>query len=285
MADGSTAGRQHRRRRAARPSSIACGSGSIAVVAYALVDASPGRGGYLRGIGERYATAAGPAGALLGRIVSADAGGTTLEVHGLDPLAGATTIRLATAGRHNAANALGRRRRRPQPRRGAGRASRPASRRSAASAGVWSARARRPASWSTTTTATTRPRSRATLAAVRQREPGRRVWAVYEPLTYHRTAAMLGAFAEALADGRRGRRRRHLGRPRPGHDDASRPRTWPRRSDRSGRASRSSPRARSRRPRTGWPARSGRRRGAGDGRRRGATGSANGCWSDWRRTR
>ena len=32
--------------------------------------------------------------------------GTTLEVHGLDPLAGATTIRLATAGRHNAANAL-----------------------------------------------------------------------------------------------------------------------------------------------------------------------------------
>ncbi len=79
---------------------------SIAVVAYALVDASPGRGGYLRGIGERYATAAGPAGALLGRIVTADAGGTTLEVHGLDPLAGATTIRLATAGRHNAANAL-----------------------------------------------------------------------------------------------------------------------------------------------------------------------------------
>ena len=40
---------------------------------------------------------------------------------------------------------------------------------------------------------------RETLAAVRQREPGRRVWAVYEPLTYHRTAAMLGAFAEALA--------------------------------------------------------------------------------------
>ena len=79
---------------------------AIAVVAYALVDASPGRGGYLRGIGERYATAAGPAGALLGRIVTADAGGTTLEVHGLDPLAGATTIRLATAGRHNAANAL-----------------------------------------------------------------------------------------------------------------------------------------------------------------------------------
>jgi UDP-N-acetylmuramate--alanine ligase len=40
---------------------------------------------------------------------------------------------------------------------------------------------------------------RETIAAVRQREPGRRVWAVYEPLTYHRTAALLGAFADALA--------------------------------------------------------------------------------------
>ena len=40
---------------------------------------------------------------------------------------------------------------------------------------------------------------RETLAAIRQREPGRRVWAVYEPLTYHRTAAMLDAFADALA--------------------------------------------------------------------------------------
>jgi UDP-N-acetylmuramate--alanine ligase len=40
---------------------------------------------------------------------------------------------------------------------------------------------------------------RATLEAVRQREPGRRVWAVYEPLTYHRTAALLSDFAEVLA--------------------------------------------------------------------------------------
>jgi len=40
---------------------------------------------------------------------------------------------------------------------------------------------------------------RETLAAVRQREPGRRVWAVYEPLTYHRTAAMVDAFAAVLA--------------------------------------------------------------------------------------
>jgi UDP-N-acetylmuramate--alanine ligase len=40
---------------------------------------------------------------------------------------------------------------------------------------------------------------RATIAAVRQREPDRRVWAVYEPLTYHRTAALLDDFADALA--------------------------------------------------------------------------------------
>jgi UDP-N-acetylmuramate--alanine ligase len=41
---------------------------------------------------------------------------------------------------------------------------------------------------------------RATLRALRQREPERRVWAVYEPLTFHRTAAMLDDFADALTD-------------------------------------------------------------------------------------
>ncbi len=40
---------------------------------------------------------------------------------------------------------------------------------------------------------------RATLDAVALRYPGRRLWAVYEPLTFHRTAAMLDAFAEVLA--------------------------------------------------------------------------------------
>ena len=40
----------------------------------------------------------------------------------------------------------------------------------------------------------------ATLAAARQRYPGRRLWAVYEPLTYHRTAAMLGHFADVLSE-------------------------------------------------------------------------------------
>ncbi len=38
-----------------------------------------------------------------------------------------------------------------------------------------------------------------TLEAVRATYPGRRLWAVYEPLTYHRTAAMIDAFADALA--------------------------------------------------------------------------------------
>ncbi len=40
---------------------------------------------------------------------------------------------------------------------------------------------------------------RETIAAVRQREPGRPLWAVYEPLTFHRTAALLDDFAGALA--------------------------------------------------------------------------------------
>jgi len=40
---------------------------------------------------------------------------------------------------------------------------------------------------------------RETLAALRQLEPGRRVWAVYEPLTFHRTAALFDRFAEVLA--------------------------------------------------------------------------------------
>jgi UDP-N-acetylmuramate--alanine ligase len=39
----------------------------------------------------------------------------------------------------------------------------------------------------------------ATLEAVALRYPGRRLWAVYEPLTFHRTAAMLDRFADVLA--------------------------------------------------------------------------------------
>ncbi len=171
---------------------------ACSVVAYALVDTSPGRRGYLRGIAERYATAAGPATAMLGRIVAADRDGTTLEVHGLDPLTGAVAVRLATAGRHNAANALA----------VAGAATTLGVDPGTIAAGlatfggvgrrlerkgevggvvVYDDYGHHPTAIA------------ATLAAVRQREPGGRVWGVYEPLTYHRTAVMLGAFAEALA--------------------------------------------------------------------------------------
>jgi UDP-N-acetylmuramate--alanine ligase len=170
----------------------------ISIVAYAVVDGSPQRGGYLRGIRDRYATAAGSATAVLGRIIGADQGGTTLEVYGLDELAGALTVGLRTAGRHNAANALG----------------------AAAAAATLGLVPTDIATGLRSFSGVGRRLERkgeaggvvvyddyghhptaivATLAAVRQREPGRRVWAVYEPLTFHRTAAMLRAFAEALA--------------------------------------------------------------------------------------
>ncbi len=174
-------------------------AGPLRVVAYALVDASPGRGGYLRGVRERFATSAGPARALLGRVVASDPDGTTLEVFGLDELAGVVSVRLATAGRHNAANALavagaaatlGI----PPDRIAAGLAGfsgvgrRLERKGEAAGVVVYDDYGHHPTA------------IHETIAAVRQRAPGRRVWAVYEPLTFHRTAAMLGAFATALAE-------------------------------------------------------------------------------------
>ena len=133
---------------------------------------------------------------LTGHIVAAEPGGTLLRV----ALAGEFEheVRLTTAGRHNAANALGvigaclaagyepgavlaavasftgvgRRLERKGEARGVV---------------VYDDYGHHPTA------------IRETLAAVRQREPGRRVWAVYEPLTYHRTAALLDAFADALA--------------------------------------------------------------------------------------
>ncbi len=169
----------------------------VTVVVYALTEADPRRGGYLRGLADRFAGGVGPAMPLLGRITSADPDGTTLEIHGLDA-AGAVSARLRTAGRHNAANALavagaamslgvppeaivpalgsfegvGRRLERKGE---------------AAGVVVYDDYGHHPTA------------IRETLAAIRQREPGRRVWAVYEPLTYHRTAALLPAFADALA--------------------------------------------------------------------------------------
>ncbi|HEY0444721.1 MAG TPA: Mur ligase domain-containing protein, partial [Candidatus Limnocylindrales bacterium] len=69
------------------------------VVATTLLDTAPQRiGSFVRGIGEQYTTAAGRATSVIGRVTRADATGTTLEVHGLDALAGPTVVRLPTAG-------------------------------------------------------------------------------------------------------------------------------------------------------------------------------------------
>jgi UDP-N-acetylmuramate--alanine ligase len=135
---------------------------------------------------------------VLARIVAADPRGTTLEVEGLDGQERAVTIRLPTAGRHNATNALG----------VAGAALRlgvdvpdiirgletfPGVGRRLERKGevggivVYDDYGHHPTA------------IRATIEAVRQREPGRRVWAVYEPLTYHRTAALTPEFAASLA--------------------------------------------------------------------------------------
>lgn len=170
-----------------------------AVVAVGIVEASPQRlGGYARGMSERYATAKGPASTLLGRITESAASGTIVELHGLDELRGPSSVRLPTAGRHNVANALGVA--------GAARvlgfdpeaivaglASFPGIGRrleckgEAAGVVVYDDYGHHPTA------------IRATILALRQREPGRRIWAVYEPLTFNRTAALLGDFAQALA--------------------------------------------------------------------------------------
>jgi len=172
--------------------------GTIVAVAVADVEASRA-GSHARGIAEQFATAAGPASVLLGRVVAAASDGTTVELIGLDELRGPVAVRLPTAGAHNVANALG----------VAGAASRLGlgADRNIAGLASFAGVARRLErkgevggvvvydDYGHHPTAI-----RATLAAVRQREPGRRVWAVYEPLTFHRTAALLPAFAEVLAE-------------------------------------------------------------------------------------
>ena len=171
-------------------------SGSI--VAYALVDQAPQRlGGYARAMVDRYGTAGGRASTLLGRVTASDPAGTTLEIHGLDSLAGPTSVRLATAGRHNAANALAVA--------GAAAALDLATDEIATGLGSFAGVGRRLERKGEAAGVTVyddyahHPTAiRATLAAVRQREPGRRIWAAVEPLTFHRTAAMLDGLADAL---------------------------------------------------------------------------------------
>ena len=134
---------------------------------------------------------------LLGHIIRMDPEGATLEIEG-SSLAAPLTARLRLAGRHNAANAMSVA--------GAALALGVAPEVVAAALGTFNGVGRRLErkgegrgvvvydDYGHHPTAI-----RETLAAIRQLEPGRRVWAVYEPLTYHRTAAMLDSFAEVLA--------------------------------------------------------------------------------------
>jgi len=171
----------------------------VRLIAYAVTDASPARAGYQRGIAEEYATATGPAEALLGRVVQATPGGTAIDISGLDALAGPVRVSLPTAGRHNVANALGVA--------GAALALGVDAASIAAGLETFAGIGRRLERKGDVAGVVVyddyghHPTAiRETLAAVRQREPGRRVWAVYEPLTFHRTAALLPEFAAALAD-------------------------------------------------------------------------------------
>ncbi|MFL5757936.1 MAG: glutamate ligase domain-containing protein, partial [Chloroflexota bacterium] len=168
------------------------------VVATALVDGNAAEMTAVAGqMVERFGTAPGRPETVVGRVVSADRGATMLEVAGLER-DGVTVARLPTAGRHNAANALGVLGAAitlgvDVPNLLAGLASFPGIGRRLERKGeaggvvVYDDYGHHPTA------------IRETLLAVRQREPGRRVWAVYEPLTYHRTAAFLERFAEVLA--------------------------------------------------------------------------------------
>ena len=167
------------------------------LVCFALVDVGADRvGGFARGLRDGYRSALGPAEPLLARLVRS-AGGNELELHGFDPLR-PIRAEVALTGRHLALDGL-----------------------AAASAahvldvpmsaildglrtfqGVGRRLEPKGEPWGVAVlddyghhpTAVA-----ANLAALRERFPGRRVWAVYEPLTYHRTAAMLEPFADVLA--------------------------------------------------------------------------------------
>ncbi len=146
-------------------------------------------------------TAVGPAWLVTGRIAAADPAGTALLIEGLHADGrDAVAARVALPGRHNAQNALcvaaaaaaiGV----PVPAiveslaafRGVGR-------RLELKGEPWGVAVLDDYAHHPTAIAVT-------LAAVRQRYPGRRIWAVYEPLTYHRTAALLERFADVLAGG------------------------------------------------------------------------------------
>jgi UDP-N-acetylmuramate--alanine ligase len=167
------------------------------IVPTAIVDGDDGPGVAEARAFAGAGTASGLTGrAIVGRITGVDPGGTTLEVEGVG--AAATTLRLQTAGRHNASNALAVI--------GAALASGADPDAVLAAVGSFGGVGRRLERKGEEAGVVVfddyghHPTAiRATLEAVRQRAPGRRVWAVYEPLTYHRTAALLDDFADVLA--------------------------------------------------------------------------------------
>jgi UDP-N-acetylmuramate--alanine ligase len=174
--------------------------GTVSVTA--LVEAEARRAATIaRGLADEYAGPEGPAGVLLGRIVATTPDATTLELSSTASLGDRVAplaVQLPLVGRHNAANALGV----AAAALGLGVASDRLASGLASFAGVGRRLERKGEAGGVVVfddyghhpTAI-----RETLAAVRQRAPGRRVWAVYEPLTYHRTAALLDDFAAVLA--------------------------------------------------------------------------------------
>jgi UDP-N-acetylmuramate--alanine ligase len=155
--------------------------------------------GYATGLAETYATPGGPAAALIGRIAETTPAGSSVELSGRAVMDEPVSVQIGLAGRHNVANALGV----VAAARAAGLAAGAIAGGLASFGGVGRRLERKGEARGVVVyddyghhpTAI-----RATLAAVRQREPGRRVWAVYEPLTFHRTAALLDGFAAALAE-------------------------------------------------------------------------------------
>jgi UDP-N-acetylmuramate--alanine ligase len=170
------------------------------LVVTALVDVPRQRvAGYAKGLADVYGTGARPASVLIGRVIGATPDGSTVEVLGRTLVDEPMTVHIGAAGRHNVANALGviaAARTVGLPARAAldGLASfRGVGRRlerkgEAGGVVVYDDYGHHPTAIA------------ATLAAIRQREPGRQVWAVYEPLTFHRTAALIEGFAAALAE-------------------------------------------------------------------------------------
>jgi UDP-N-acetylmuramate--alanine ligase len=134
---------------------------------------------------------------LQARVLGAGPSGTTIAIDGLRSGRWAE-VRLPTAGRHNVANALGVVGAATELGLGAGAVvaglesfpgvgRRLERKGEAGGVVVYDDYAHHPTA------------IRETIAAIRQREPGRFLWAVYEPLTFHRTAVLLDDFAAVLA--------------------------------------------------------------------------------------